>query len=82
MPILTTLQLENVSMALGKDAVPVAEDGQLEPRLMERTVLVFVDAQSQTRVLIPLDDGGRQELVRMLTGGIVVPQNGRLPGAG
>lgn len=80
MPILTTLQLENVSMALGKDAVPVAEDGQLEPRLMERTV--FVDAQSQTRVLIPLDDGGRQELVRMLTGGIVVPQNGRLPGAG
>lgn len=73
MPIMTTYQLENVTMEVGKDKVPVVDEGTTEPRWVERTVMVFIDGHTQTRVMIPLSDDGRQVLIRLLTGGIVIP---------
>lgn len=48
------------------------------PKMETYTSLVFVlnEPGCHRTILIPLTDDGRKELVRMLTGGIVVPTPG------
>ncbi len=83
MPIVRTFRLEGVQFVVTKeravalkDGRPLFERGSPSPKMVEQTLIVFADPQSATQIVVPLDEDGRQELVRMLTGGIVVPANG------
>ena len=60
------------------DAGNVVHDGHGAPRLVPEKALVFTDPASGHVVVCPLSDESRQELVRQLTGGIVVANGGRV----
>lgn len=62
-----------------KDGQPVFDQGSAEPKLEVVTKLILAHPSGEHTVVIPLNETGKAELIRQLTGGIVVA-NGSLPG--
>ena len=78
--------LEGYSFAVREEPRVVMENGQpvfaqgaAEPKLEVITKLLLANPDGSHVVVVPLNDAGKQELLRQLTGGVVVA-NGH-PGA-
>lgn len=56
-------------------------DEQLQPVMQDMTTLVFSNVTPDGRhtIKVPFDPNSKTELIRKLTGGIVVPTNGNHP---
>ena len=88
MPILTTIRLDGCSMLVRTVQRPTTDDhGRVvhnadgTPKTIDETQVVLHDPATYTTVVVPLDDNGRQELVRLLTGGVIVAPAGAVNGA-
>jgi hypothetical protein len=55
----------------GEDGLPI-HDGMGVVKVQEETRIVFVCPATQHVVIVPLPEAAREELIRQLTGGIVV----------
>ena len=83
----TTDELEGYAFNVVRGERPVVDpkDGQVvrdrdgQPRIEEATLIVFVDPQTAHTVIVPLSEVARLELIRQLTGGVVVANGGRGP---
>lgn len=81
MPRVTQERLLGYGFQVIKETVPQIDegDGQIihgangQPKTTEETVIVFVDPVSAHRVDVPLSEEARGEMVKQLTGGIVLP---------
>lgn len=88
MPILTSIRLDGCTMATRTVPRAVTDDrGNVvrhtdgTPKAIDETQLVFHDPATFTTVVVPFDENGKQELVRLLTGGVIVAPAGAVNGA-